>query len=169
MEDISTAGTAKAGYAAVYSPIAGKVTKVTSVIHGAISGNDAAIEVKCGGDDAGDITIAHIGSDAGDIDSLSPSSNNDVAAGELIQLTSDGGSTDACGATFLIEITPTNLGPIEGGIANVAVGNLFKKVYELLSKTISTKKDAYDLALTANTVGTAAGTIEWMVEYAIPV
>lgn len=55
------------------------------------------------------------------------------------------------------------------GLAAVAVGDLGKKIYELLGKTMATKKPQYDLALTANTIGTVTGTIEYQIEYAIPV
>lgn len=59
-------------------------------------------------------------------------------------------------------------GSEKNGLADVAIGNLGKKVYELLGKTISNMKPEYDLALTANTVGTGAGTVEYLIEYAIP-
>jgi hypothetical protein len=60
-------------------------------------------------------------------------------------------------------------GSEQNGLSAVAIGDLGKKIYELLGKTVSDKKPEYDLAITANTVGTAAGTIEYLVEYAIPV
>lgn len=47
----------------------------------------------------------------------------------------------------------------------VDIANRGKKVYSLLGKTASTKAVAYDLAITANTVGTAAGTVTVFVEY----
>jgi hypothetical protein len=60
-------------------------------------------------------------------------------------------------------------GSAKNGLADVAIGNLGKKIYELLGKTISNMKPEYDLALTTNTVGTGAGTVEYLIEYAIPV
>lgn len=59
-------------------------------------------------------------------------------------------------------------GSEKNGLSDVAIGNLGKKVYELLGKTVSNMKPEYDLALTANTVGTGAGTVEYLIEYAIP-
>lgn len=47
----------------------------------------------------------------------------------------------------------------------VDIANRGKKVYELLGLTSSTKEVAYDLCVTANTVGTAAGTITVFVEW----
>lgn len=51
------------------------------------------------------------------------------------------------------------------GISAVDVANRGKKVYELLGLTATTKAAAYDLCITANTVGTAAGTITVFVEW----
>jgi hypothetical protein len=50
-------------------------------------------------------------------------------------------------------------------ISAVDVANIGKKVYELLGLTASTKAVAYDLCITANTVGSAAGTITVFVEW----
>ena len=45
-------------------------------------------------------------------------------------------------------------------LQDMGVANIGKKVYELLGLTVATRsEDSYVLALTANTVGTAAGTI----------
>ena len=51
------------------------------------------------------------------------------------------------------------IGSEQNGLASLAVENIGKKVWELCGKTVNTKENAYVLALTANTVGTAAGTI----------
>lgn len=45
------------------------------------------------------------------------------------------------------------------------VANIGKKLYEIVGHTIATKKASYDLAYTANTVGTAAGTITTTLYY----
>ena len=42
---------------------------------------------------------------------------------------------------------------------DLPIDKIGKRVYELLGKTLATKEDSYLLAVTANTVGTAAGTI----------
>jgi hypothetical protein len=47
----------------------------------------------------------------------------------------------------------------------VDIANRAKPIWELLGKTQLNKAVAYDLAITANTVGTAAGTITVFVEY----
>jgi hypothetical protein len=51
------------------------------------------------------------------------------------------------------------------GLSAVAIDALDNKLYEHAGKTVSNKKEGYDLALTANTVGSAAGTITTRVEY----
>jgi hypothetical protein len=45
------------------------------------------------------------------------------------------------------------------GLVTVDVANVKKKIWELAGHTESTKKLGYDIAFTANTVGTAAGTV----------
>ena len=53
------------------------------------------------------ITIANSGSAAGDLDSLEPGSNNTFAAGEKIEVETDGGSTNAIQVdlTLVFDIT----------------------------------------------------------------
>lgn len=51
------------------------------------------------------------------------------------------------------------------GLSAVDIANLYKKLYEHAGDTVDTKDEAYDLVLTANTVGTAAGTVTLRVEY----
>lgn len=103
MPDVSTANSI---YLA--APVAGDVTLVKSVLSGAITTGDAVLTVKDGaGNSMGTITIANSGSAAGDVDTLVPSSNEDVAIGELIEIATDGGSTVARHASIIIEITQT--------------------------------------------------------------
>lgn len=56
----------------------------------------------------------------------------------------------------------------QNGLAAVAIGSLGKRIYELLGKTRQNMAAEYDLAITANTVGTTAGNIEYRIEYAYP-
>lgn len=51
------------------------------------------------------------------------------------------------------------------GIAAVSIANSQKNLYTLLGKTLANNKMAYDICLTANTVGTADGTILVTIEY----
>jgi len=51
------------------------------------------------------------------------------------------------------------------GLSAVAIDELNKTVYEHAGHTVATKKEGYDLAWTANTVGSAAGTLTTRVSY----
>lgn len=87
--DVSTTET-------VYVPIpyAGTVAKVVSVLEGVITAADATITVSdSSAASMGTLTITQSGSAAGDVDTLSPSSNNTVTADDYITIASDGGST----------------------------------------------------------------------------
>lgn len=89
LDDVSTAST-------IYVPIPyqGTVVKVTSVLEGAIGTSDATITVSnSAAASMGTITIANVGSAAGDIDTLAPSSNNVVTDDDYITIASDGAST----------------------------------------------------------------------------
>lgn len=88
----------------VYVPIpfAGTLTKVTTVLEGTISGADSIITVKdTSGDSAGTITIANAGSLPGDIDTLTPVSNNTFTTGTFLTIETNGAST----GTFRLWIT----------------------------------------------------------------
>lgn len=58
-------------------------------------------------------------------------------------------------------------GSPKDGLVTVAIENVQKRVYELAGDTLDAKELNYDIALTANTVGSAAGTISaiaWFVQ-----
>jgi hypothetical protein len=79
----------------VYVPIHSTctVTRVITVLGGAITGADDTITVKnAAGTSMGTITLTQSGSAAGDIDTLSPVANNTVSANSFITVESDGAS-----------------------------------------------------------------------------
>lgn len=89
--DVSTAET-------VYVPIAnaGTVAKVVTVLEGAITTANATITAKnSAASSMGTITVTQSGSAAGDVDTLSPASNNTVTADDYITVETDGGSSTA--------------------------------------------------------------------------
>ena len=102
IEDISTAGQTY-----VVSPFAGTITKIYSVLNGAISGANSILTPKIGGTAItnGAITVAFSGSAAGHIDSSTPSALNTVTAGQAIEIETDGGSTGTVKTVLTIEIT----------------------------------------------------------------
>ena len=101
MDDISTSGPAF-----VASPVAGTITRIQSVIDGAITGGDAVITTEINGAavTGGSLTIANSGSAAGDVDVATPTAANTVAIGDAIEIISDNGSTGTVKANFTITI-----------------------------------------------------------------
>ena len=102
--DVSSAET-------VYIPIAnaGTVTKVVTVLEGAITVADAVVTPKnSAGSSMGNITVAFTSSAAGDIDTLVPATNNTVTANSFMTIETDGGSTDAQRLWFTIVVDRSN-------------------------------------------------------------
>ena len=94
----------------IYFPVgfAGVIDDVTVVIDGPITSADAIIEVfNSGSSSAGTITIAFSGSSAGDVDTLTPASNNTFTADSFFRISTNGGSTGAVTATIMVEVTMT--------------------------------------------------------------
>ena len=102
MTDVSTAATVY-----IPSPVAGTISKIYTIINGAIATADAIITGKIGAVAItnGAVTIANSGSAAGDVDSTTPTAANTVAAGDNINFTTNGASTNTVRATILVEIT----------------------------------------------------------------
>lgn len=103
LADVSTASS-------VYIPVprACTLSKVTSIISNTITGADSTVTVtKVGGGSAGTLTIAYSGSAEGDIDTLTPASNNTFTAGQWFKIATDGASSTVATITFLIELTLT--------------------------------------------------------------
>lgn len=89
------------------SPVAGTITKLTSVLEGALTVGDATITASIGGTavTGGALTIAQAGSAAGDIDTASPTAANTVTAGQAVALTVAGTNTATSSAMVMVEIT----------------------------------------------------------------
>jgi len=89
IDDVSTASSV---YLA--TPYAGTVTKVVTVLAGALTGADSTITVSnSAGASMGTLTVAYSGSAAGDIDTLEPVSNNTVASNSRVLVQTDGASS----------------------------------------------------------------------------
>jgi len=88
---------------------AGKINKVWSVIDTAPTGSDTTLTVKINGTNTSpsNMTVTQSGGAAGDIDSVTPTSLNTYSAGDTLEVTSDGGATNAVAAmiTFALERT----------------------------------------------------------------
>lgn len=101
--DVSTADTVY-----IVFPFAVTITKVSTVLHGAITGADSILTVRNhSGGSMGTITVANSGSAAGDIDSLTPVSNNTIAANNKMSIETDGASTGTQKLSITIFATVT--------------------------------------------------------------
>lgn len=99
--DISTASSQW-----VVCPIAGTISKIYSVLHGAIATADTVMSFEIAGIAVtnGNITITQSGSAAGDVDSSTPTAARTLTAGQAIEIISDGGSTNTVNATITFVI-----------------------------------------------------------------
>jgi hypothetical protein len=93
IDDVSTAGQI---YIPVPDEFQGEVVEIRSALNGAIGTGDATLTAKIGGTAMtnGTITITQSGSAAGDVDTCRPSGANYVAAGEAIEIETDGASSN---------------------------------------------------------------------------
>lgn len=105
--DISS-GTANQNRVYIVLPYTCTVVKIYTVIAGAVATADNILTVRNhAGTSMGTITVAFSGSAAGDIDSLTPGSNNTFTAGESILIESDGAGANTVPTTVTIEFTYT--------------------------------------------------------------
>lgn len=90
--DVSTAASVW-----VYPGFRGKIKKVFSVLHGAITVADANVTVEIGGTavTGAALVIATAGSAAGTVDSATPTALNTFTESQPIEVITDGGSTTA--------------------------------------------------------------------------
>ena len=103
IDDVSTAEVVH-----VPMPFAGTISKVVTVLEGAITNANATVTVKnSSAASMGTITITQAGSAAGDVDTLSPSSNNTVTANSFITVETDGGSTTHKKLRFVVVVDRT--------------------------------------------------------------
>lgn len=89
-------------------PVASTLTKVWSCISATIATADSTIDfLNHAGANMGTITVAFSGSAAKDVDSLTPSSNNTFAAGEVLTIDNNGECTNTCPTILVLEFTQT--------------------------------------------------------------
>jgi len=98
IDDVSTAEVVH-----VPMPFAGTISKVITVLEGAITNADATITVKnASAASMGTLTITQSGSAVGDVDTLSPSSNNTVSVNTFITVETNGNSHTARKLRFAV-------------------------------------------------------------------
>lgn len=102
MDDVSTAGSAFA-----VAPVAGTISRIQSVIDGALGTANAGITTEINGVavTGGAITITQSGSAAGDVDVATPTAANTVAVGDVIEIITNGASTNTVRVNFTVTIT----------------------------------------------------------------
>jgi len=103
--DMTTISSAAVVY--LPSPVAGTITKITTIINGAIATADAILTGRIGSTaiTGGAVTIPFSGSAAGQVNSATPTALNTVAVGNNINFTSNNASTNTVRATIVVEIT----------------------------------------------------------------
>jgi len=104
IHDISTATD-------IYVPIinAGTVSKLQTVTSAAMAGSDLIITAyNSSSASMGNLTVTQSGSAAGDVDVLSPSSNNTVTAGSYIRINGNGGPSSHVDVMLLIAVDRTS-------------------------------------------------------------
>lgn len=140
---------------------AGKKGNPALVMPGQVFGFTCTFEVAAADDDGSVYKLAHVGANMIPVqlylncDAIAGATDYEMGfydeAGNAVDIDVLMGSEDIhAGAAIGSEIDC---------LQDMGVDKIGKKVYELLGKTLTTKENAYVLALTANTVGTAAGTI----------
>jgi len=101
IDDISTAASHW-----VVPGIAGDISKITTVLHGALGTADAALTFGIGGTaiTGSAITVTQSGSAAGDVDTSSPTAANTVTVAQPVEIITDGASSNTVKCTVTLEI-----------------------------------------------------------------
>ena len=89
-------------------PFGGTVSRVSSVIAGAITGSDVVLTIKnSSAATMGTVTITQAGSASGDVDFVNPSTNNTITDNDYILVQGDGGATAHvdCVVSIVVEHT----------------------------------------------------------------
>jgi len=104
LTDVSTAD-----FILVPIPVSSTLTRVTTILHAAITTPDSTVTLtnSTGPATVGTITIAFTGSAEGDIDTLTPASNNTFAAGTYLKIATDGDSGGTAKLGIFLEFTRT--------------------------------------------------------------
>jgi len=101
-----------AGQTYMCSPFTGNVVAVRCVVEDAITAGNGETETVLtvkdnGGNSMGTIDLTYADMSAGDVFSLAPAANQDVAAGDMIEIESDGATGDAVDGNLFVVIQIT--------------------------------------------------------------
>ena len=94
------------------SPCTGVITKVHTIINGAIATADAVLTFEIGGSlitdgASNNLTITQSGSAAGDVDTMNPTGARTLAIGSKLEMITAGASTNTIIAQIVFTVTPT--------------------------------------------------------------
>lgn len=103
IDDVSTAASFW-----VVPGFAGRIEKITTVLHGAIGTADADVSTEIGGVavTGGTVTIATASSAAGDVDTAVPTAANVFGEEQPLEVITDGASTNTVKVTVTYECVP---------------------------------------------------------------
>lgn len=103
IDDVSSAGSYW-----VVPGFAGKIKKITTVLHGAIGTANAVVTTEIGGTavTGGAVTIATASSAAGDVDTATPTAANVFTAAQPLEVITNGASTNTVKVTVTYECVP---------------------------------------------------------------
>lgn len=143
------------------SVAAGKKGNPAKVMPGQIFGFACTFEVAAADDDGSIYKLANVGSN---MIPLWVKVNNDAITGstdwDLGFYTEAGVVVDKDILANTLDLSSAHVfGSELDAMENLGVEKAGQKVWEILGKTVNNKDNAYVLALTANTVGSAAGTV----------
>jgi hypothetical protein len=82
-----------------------------------------------------------------------------------LYLTDKGAVVDKDAFSSAVDMSSARAVPTDITNEALDIASIGKKLYEIAGHTLATRKESYDLAFTANTVGSAAGTITVRVFY----
>ena len=91
----------------IYLPIpyAGTISKIQTTLSGAITGSDVIFTFyNSAGSSMGTITVTQSGSAAGDVDVLTPASNNTTTASDYIRVNCNGGASSHTDLWFVVSV-----------------------------------------------------------------
>jgi len=157
LADVSTASNTTAT-----SSVAGVITKIYSVLGNAITVADAALTYAIGATNitGGPATVTQAGSAAGDVDTATPTGLRTVAVGDVLKVTTDGGSTTTAPLYVVFEITEDvaqseDVVHLTVTLADVSTASSAWVVSPIAGNITSIKSVLYGAIITADSTVTA--------------
>ena len=105
LDDLSTASSTW-----LPAPFTGRVNKIKTILHGAITTANATVTMEINGSavTGSSITVTQSGSAAGDVDTATPSAANTFNENDQLEIITDGASDTATRLTIVLELKRTS-------------------------------------------------------------